>query len=138
MGDPVKIVDLARALITLSGLTPGEDIEIQFSGIRPGEKLFEELAADEERADKTQHPKIFVGRFRPYEWEVVEQGMEALHACTDGVVDDALVRDRFMALVPEYKPTLLPAAGSTSVPRIAAVNAPVAPNATGRFGAMKN
>lgn len=138
MGDPVKIVDLARALITLSGLTPGEDIEIQFSGIRPGEKLFEELAADEERADKTQHPKIFVGRFRPYEWEVVEQGMDALHACTEGIADDALIRDRFMALVPEYKPTLLPAPGSTSVPRIAAVNAPVAPNATGRFGALKN
>lgn len=103
MGEPVKIVDLARDLITLSGLRPGEDIEIVFSGIRPGEKLFEELAADEENADKTRHPKIFVGRFRPYEWQRVIDGLAALHECSEGA-DDMLIRERFMALVPEYKP----------------------------------
>src|SRR5215471_16166195 len=69
MGEPVKIADLARDLITLSGLTPDEDIEIQFTGLRPGEKLFEELSVDAEHADTTRHPKIFVGRFRPYPWE---------------------------------------------------------------------
>jgi FlaA1/EpsC-like NDP-sugar epimerase len=61
MGQPVKIVGLARDLIRLSGF--GEDeIRIEFSGIRPGEKLFEELSTDEECADKTRHPKILVGR----------------------------------------------------------------------------
>jgi FlaA1/EpsC-like NDP-sugar epimerase len=61
MGEPVKIVDLARDLNRLSGF--GEDeIKIEFSGVRPGEKLFEELSTAEERADKTRHPKILVGR----------------------------------------------------------------------------
>ncbi|MFO0629929.1 MAG: nucleoside-diphosphate sugar epimerase/dehydratase [Polyangiales bacterium] len=114
MGEPVKIVDLARDLITLSGLRPGEDIEIQFTGIRPGEKLFEELAADEERADKTRHPKIFVGRFRPYEWDAVEEGMTILHEHSEGR-DDALIRAAFAKLVPEYRPTIIPgSAGSPS------------------------
>jgi FlaA1/EpsC-like NDP-sugar epimerase len=111
MGEPVKIVDLARDLITLSGLRPGEDIDLVFSGIRPGEKLFEELAADGENADKTRHPKIFVGRFRPYEWQRVVDGLAALHECSEGA-DDALVRERFMALVPEFRP------GSMSSPQV--------------------
>jgi len=111
MGEPVKIVDLARDLIRLSGLKPGEDVEIQFTGIRPGEKLFEELATDEEHADKTKHPKIFVGRFRPYDWDELLAKMEELKACTDGA-DDATVRQRFTALVPEYKPTVLPGGGT--------------------------
>ncbi len=106
MGEPVRIVDLARDLITLSGLRPGEDIEIAFSGIRPGEKLFEELAADGENADKTRHPKIFVGRFRPYEWQQVEEGLAALHECSDGADDDR-VRETFKTLVPEYSPVVL-------------------------------
>jgi FlaA1/EpsC-like NDP-sugar epimerase len=62
MGTPMKIVDLARDLITLSGLRPDEDIKIEFSGVRPGEKLFEELSSDAEQADKTRHPKILIGR----------------------------------------------------------------------------
>ena len=115
MGEPVKIVDLARDLITLSGLRPGEDIEIQFTGIRPGEKLFEELAADEERADKTRHPKIFVGRFRPYAWDDVERGMALLHERTEGR-DDGAIRSAFAQLVPEYKPTIIPS-GTPGAPR---------------------
>src|SRR5450432_1040461 len=101
MGEPVKIVDLARDLIVLSGLVPGEDIEIKFTGMRPGEKLFEELATDDEHADKTKHPKIFVGRFRPYEWDRVENSLRELHGLSDGS-DREAVKTAFARLVPEY------------------------------------
>jgi len=59
MGEPVRIVDLAEDMARLSGLTPGQDIEIQFTGIRPGEKLYEELFTDGERARTDVHPKVF-------------------------------------------------------------------------------
>ncbi|WP_449240390.1 polysaccharide biosynthesis protein [Desulfoscipio gibsoniae] len=62
MGEPVKIVDLAKLMITLSGLEPGKDIEIRFTGARPGEKLFEELLTAEEGSDVTKHERIFVAR----------------------------------------------------------------------------
>ncbi len=62
MGQPVKIVDLARDLIRLCGLTPDEDIKIEFTGIRPGEKLFEELLTAEEGTTATRHSKIFTAR----------------------------------------------------------------------------
>lgn len=71
MGEPVKIVDLARDLITLSGLKPGEDIEIVFSGIRPGEKLYEELSTEGEDISQTAHPKIGIWRNRPVDWEAL-------------------------------------------------------------------
>jgi FlaA1/EpsC-like NDP-sugar epimerase len=62
MGEPVKIIDLAKDLIRLSGLIPGEDIAIQFSGTRPGEKLYEEILTQEEGASSTKHDRIFIGR----------------------------------------------------------------------------
>jgi FlaA1/EpsC-like NDP-sugar epimerase len=55
------------------------DIEIRFSGVRPGEKLFEELSTDTEHADKTKHPKVFIGRIKSHEWDAVAEGVEALH-----------------------------------------------------------
>lgn len=58
MGDPVKIADLAKNLILLSGLRPGHDIEIRYTGLRPGEKMFEELNLQDERLVPTLHPKI--------------------------------------------------------------------------------
>src|SRR5690606_8019959 len=58
MGEPVKIVDLAKDLIRLSGYEPGKDIEIVFTGVRPGEKLFEELVNDGESVRQTEHEKI--------------------------------------------------------------------------------
>lgn len=62
MGEPVRILDLAANLIKLSGLEPGTDIEIKFTGIRPGEKLFEELLTDEEDSSSTKHKRIFIAK----------------------------------------------------------------------------
>ncbi|MFN0279788.1 MAG: polysaccharide biosynthesis protein [Pyrinomonadaceae bacterium] len=66
MGEPVKILELARQTIKLSGLRPNVDIQIKFTGMRPGEKLSEELESNAERMEKTVHPKIFVGKIAPY------------------------------------------------------------------------
>ena len=62
MGEPVRILDLAKDVITLTGLKPFEDIDIAFTGLRPGEKLFEELQTNSEHMTKTRHPKIFIGQ----------------------------------------------------------------------------
>jgi FlaA1/EpsC-like NDP-sugar epimerase len=102
MGEPVKIVDLARDLIRLSGLEPERDIEIRFSGMRPGEKLFEEIAVDAENVDKTKHPKIYVGKFRPQRPEDVKRALEDLHRLSDGSDVPALLR-AFKEIVPEYQ-----------------------------------
>jgi FlaA1/EpsC-like NDP-sugar epimerase len=100
MGEPVCITDLARDLITLSGLRPGEDIEIEFTGVRPGEKLVEELSTHAEHADKTKHPKIFTGRIKPHEWDAVVLGVESLLALAGGSAER--IRVALRAAVPEY------------------------------------
>jgi FlaA1/EpsC-like NDP-sugar epimerase len=103
MGQPVKIVDLARDLIALSGLRPDDDIEIKYSGVRPGEKLFEELSTDAEHAEKTRHPKIFIGHTRVADAESVTTGIDDLRrAVHNGARADVLARLR--AFVPEFKP----------------------------------
>src|ERR1700744_451863 len=104
MGEPVKIVDLARDLITLSGLRPDDDIEIKFSGVRAGEKLFEELSTDAEHADKTKHPKVFIGRIRPLAWDEVGSGVDELLAAARSIAMDR-VRTLLGTLVPEYATT---------------------------------
>lgn len=101
MGEPVKIVDLAKDLITLSGLHPGEDIEIQFTGVRPGEKLFEELSVADEQADKTAHPKIFIGRLKVPSLGDLDARIEEL-ADLSNKGDAAEVRRRIAQLVPEF------------------------------------
>jgi FlaA1/EpsC-like NDP-sugar epimerase len=78
MGEPVKILDLAKDIITLSGLRPNEDIEIVFTGVRPGEKLFEELQTNDEQIMKTRHPKIFIGKIAAYPEETVRQALQRL------------------------------------------------------------
>jgi FlaA1/EpsC-like NDP-sugar epimerase len=113
MGEPVKIVDLARDLITLSGLRPGEDIEIEFNGIRPGEKLFEQLATDAEHADKTKHPKIFIGRVASPAWSEAVRGLDELLGLANST-EVSRIRGALRRLVPEYTGGL--AAASTEVP----------------------
>lgn len=110
MGEPVKIVDLARDLIRLSGMVPDEDIEIVFSGTRPGEKLFEELSVSNEQADKTKHPKIFIGRTPPVRWEETSRLIAELIATADNdrAVDLKALRAALAPLVPEYTPTANP------------------------------
>jgi FlaA1/EpsC-like NDP-sugar epimerase len=78
MGEPVRILDLAKAAITLSGLRPFADIDIVFTGVRSGEKLHEELELTEEQMSKTRHPKIFIGKINAYPEEKVREALERL------------------------------------------------------------
>ena len=78
MGEPVRILDLAKDMITLSGLKPFEDIDIVFTGVRPGEKLFEELETAGENIAKTRHPKIFIGKISGYPPDRIERALERL------------------------------------------------------------
>jgi FlaA1/EpsC-like NDP-sugar epimerase len=120
MGEPVRIVDLARDLITLSGLRPDEDIEIQFSGVRPGEKLVEELSTHAEHAEKTTHPKVFTGRIKPHELGAVVTGVESLLHLAE--LGSDRVRDTLEMIVPEYRApvTAVPAsvAATDAKPRV--------------------
>lgn len=102
MGEPVKIVDLARDLITLSGLTPDKDVEIRFTGLRPGEKLFEELSTADEMAEKTRHPKIFIGKLPVRPLEQVSAEVQAMIERANGATLHDCV-DRLRALVPELQ-----------------------------------
>ncbi len=102
MGEPIKIMDLARDLIELSGFRVGEDIEIEVTGTRPGEKLFEELSLAEEGAERTRHPKVYIGRIKPHLWEDVLQSIGELErAAADP--DGREIREIFGRFVPEYQ-----------------------------------
>jgi len=102
MGEPVKIVDLARQLIALSGLAEG-DIRIEFTGLRPGEKLFEELLADAEHTLPTPHPKLRVARARAPQGEaLLHEVLAWLGAAPEP--DAESVREQLRAWVPEYAP----------------------------------
>jgi FlaA1/EpsC-like NDP-sugar epimerase len=92
MGDPVKIVDLARNLITLSGFRPNKDIPIVFTGRRPGEKLFEELVMDEEATSVTEHARIFSCRNAILPSDELEQGV--------GLLEQLLLAREYKQLLP--------------------------------------
>jgi FlaA1/EpsC-like NDP-sugar epimerase len=75
MGEPVRILDMAKDMITLYGLKPFDDIDIVFTGMRPGEKLFEELGTSDEHHEKTRHPKIFIGIINTYPDRLVRDAL---------------------------------------------------------------
>lgn len=103
MGEPVKIADLARQMITLSGFRPGEDIDIVYTGIRPGEKLFEELRTEGEDIEPTVHPKVLVWAHQPVPWDRVQEMMQEFEALKNSPDRDAILRALKRA-VPEYEP----------------------------------
>ena len=83
MGEPVKITRLAEEIIRLSGMEPGKDIEIVYTGVRPGEKLFEEILTTEEVAASTRHRKIFVARDAEADVETSSVAMGDIAAALD-------------------------------------------------------
>ena len=104
MGKPVKILDLATNLIKLSGYKVGEDIEIKFTGLRPGEKMYEELLMDEEGLKKTANKMIFIGKPIDFDTEVFEKQLEELilHAKQE----DKDIRKEIKDIVPTYRETV--------------------------------
>jgi FlaA1/EpsC-like NDP-sugar epimerase len=102
MGEPVKIVDLAEKMIRLAGYAPREDIEIKFTGLRPGEKLYEEVLSNEENTIPTGHKKIKIAKVREYDFECVSEQYDALvEIAKRGDVTNA-VRN-MKRIVPEFK-----------------------------------
>ncbi|MGB5572928.1 MAG: nucleoside-diphosphate sugar epimerase/dehydratase, partial [Thermoanaerobaculia bacterium] len=100
MGEPVRILDLAKDMITLSGLKPYEDVDIVYSGIRPGEKLFEELQTAGEDMAKTRHPKIYIGKVSPYSSDEIQDAMSRLRELVLSGADEEL-RSYLDRLLPE-------------------------------------
>jgi FlaA1/EpsC-like NDP-sugar epimerase len=101
MGEPVKIVDLAKKMIKLSGLEANKDIEIKFSGLRPGEKLYEELLANEENTVNTHHPQIMIAQVRPQDIESITSRLKELESKSGNSTPVELVRI-MKDLVPEF------------------------------------
>ena len=105
MGKPVKIIDLARQMIELSGFVPDEDIEIEFVGLRPGEKLFEELSHTGENITPTNHPKIMRFVSQPQDFEQVQRDLERL-TCEIHRTERNQIKMMLKQMVPEYQPYL--------------------------------
>lgn len=105
MGRPVKIADLARDLIRLSGLEPYKDIEIVYTGIRPGEKLFEEILMKEEGTSATKHDRIFVGKPLEFNYEQIATTISSIEAKLNrGYLTNGEIKKHLCDLVPTYKP----------------------------------
>jgi FlaA1/EpsC-like NDP-sugar epimerase len=113
MGEPVKILDLARELIRRNGLEPEKDIVIRFSGIRPGEKLYEELACDDEQTRPTAHEMIRVWQLPRPSAEQVAEGLKRLSRAAEGTSEDAV--NALRSCVPEFRHGDAPRATPTQI-----------------------
>ena len=127
MGEPVKIMDLAKNMITLSGFRPGEDIDIVITGIRPGEKLFEELRTEGEDIEPTVYPKINIWKGCPAKWSDAETAVAELEALQNSQ-DRTRIVSAFRRIVPEYQPMNPPEEADAEQPPVP-VPAEVAPEA---------
>ena len=103
MGTPVKIVDMARDLIRLSGFEPDVDIKIEFIGLRPGEKLYEELITDDENAQPTLHPKILMLKGSACDLDLLNGKIHELESLTQ-TLDALRIRLKLQEIVPDYNP----------------------------------
>jgi FlaA1/EpsC-like NDP-sugar epimerase len=101
MGNSVKIIDLARKMIKLSGLNEGKDIKIEITGLRPGEKLYEELLADNENTIPTHHSQILIGKVREYDYDEVKTIIDEL-ITSFKTQNNELIVARMKDLVPEF------------------------------------
>jgi FlaA1/EpsC-like NDP-sugar epimerase len=102
MGKPVKILELAKDLITLSGFKPYKDIDIVITGVRPGEKLYEELEITEEGMSKTRHPKIFIGKLVAYPEDKMRESLERLSSLLREAGEEE-IRRYLCELLPEAR-----------------------------------
>ncbi|KAF5032333.1 UDP-N-acetyl-alpha-D-glucosamine C6 dehydratase [anaerobic digester metagenome] len=102
MGKSVKILDLAQKMILLSGLTLGKDIQIEFTGLRPGEKLYEELLADKENTLPTYHERIMIARIENRDAAAIEADVNDFHSLVNDNIETDIVRKMKM-IVPEFQ-----------------------------------
>ena len=103
MGEPIKILDLARDLIRLSGLELDKDIKIDFTGLEPGEKLYEELLTPQEGVTATKHQRIFVAQMENIAEEQLLSQISELSELADALDTEGIVA-KFQELVPTYEP----------------------------------
>ena len=101
MGEPVRIADLARRMIVLAGFRPDKDIHIEYTGLRPGEKLYEEVLSDKENTKETPHPKIHVAQVREYKYADIAQKIDHLTELAVAVQIPEMVKE-MKAIVPEF------------------------------------
>lgn len=118
MGEPIKIMYLAEQIIRLAGKVPGKDIQIIFSGLRPGEKLYEELFHPSEQLVTTEHEKLFKAKFRAIDWNELTKTMQMIHtACNQNNHEQLL--GLLKSLVPEFHNGIRPnTATNTSTPYV--------------------
>jgi len=101
MGEPIKIYSLAEKMVALSGLVPHKDIEIKITGLRPGEKLYEELLTSQEELMPTHNDKIMIGKFQKHNYEEVNKAVGYLIEAVDDLSKHDLV-SQMKKIVPEY------------------------------------
>ena len=105
MGEPVKIYDMAVNLIKLSGLEPNVDVEIKFTGLRPGEKLYEEILMDEEGLQATKHDKIHIAEPMNINMDMIKEKLDKLNNLleTTNNEDKEIIKETIKEIVPTFK-----------------------------------